>query len=161
MRPFLLVTPLALTALGGCRDVTAPAGANHAAPISFVSPLALSTTVSSSTLAPGAIVTMTITITNVSNKTLTVRTTACSSRFVISTHDGKTVDRGNPVCTAMLGIATLAPGESVSVTESWDGLELVGGDAVTRVPAGEYFIRGSDFNGPVRSNAVAELTVLP
>jgi hypothetical protein len=105
MRPFLLVTSLALTALGGCRDVTAPAGANHAAPISFVSPLALSTTVSSSTLAPGAIVTMTITITNVSNKTLTVRTTACSSRFVISTHDGKTVDRGNPVCTAILGIA--------------------------------------------------------
>jgi hypothetical protein len=161
MRPLLLVTLLALTALGGCSDVTAPVGVNHAAPISFGSPLALSTSLSSSTLAPGATVTMTITITNVSNRTFTASTTACSSRFVISTRDGRTVDRGNPLCTAALGIATLAPGKSVSLTESWDGLELVGGDAVTHVPSGDYFIRGSNFNGPVRSNAAAELTVLP
>lgn len=104
---------------------------------------------------------MTLTITNVSNKSVTATTNTCPSRFAISTRDGQIVDRGNPICTLMLSTATLAPGESVSLTESWDGMELVGRDAVTRAPAGEYVIRGSEFGGPVGSNAAAELTILP
>ena len=161
MRPFALVTLLLVGALASCRDATAPIDQFHPASIGVLEPLSLTTTVSPAELAPGDSITMTITITNVSNSTVNAVTTACASRFVITGPTGDPVDRGNPICTLELGIKALAPGQSVSLTEHWDGMELVGGDVVARAPAGQYIVRGNGFTGRVRSNTPAVLTVLP
>jgi hypothetical protein len=161
MRTIALTALLSLTALLGCRDSTAPIRDSNAAPIDFMSPIALRTSVSSPVLTPGNSVMVTVTVTNTSNATVNVNAGDCPWRYVIETVDGHALNRGNPICSSALLVHVLGPGESVTFSTPWDGIVLVGEDVVGRVPAGDYLLRGSTTNGAVRSNPAVKLTVLP
>ncbi len=170
-----LVALLAVIALVGCDDITAPDIVSSPAPASATSPIALTTSVSSSVLAPGDSVTITITVTNVADTTVTIGWGLCSSLFVVSTRSGRAVgpDVAGLVCPPVLFTATLAPNESMSLPATWSGMlsgavsaqetwyGILNGGMRGRIPAGNYLVRGGAAFGPVRSNAAAELTVLP
>jgi hypothetical protein len=161
MRQVPLIALLSLTVLAGCRNATEPLGDSNAAPIDILSPLTLTTSVSSATLAPGGTVTVTVKLTNVSSAPVNVNANDCPRRFVVDTRDGHSALSNSEICSLALMLRTMAPGESISFTESWDGMTLVGDDALGRVPPGRYVVRGSSSNGAVRMNAGAELTILP
>jgi len=156
-----LVALLAVIALMGCDDITAPKIGSAPAPISAASPIALATSVTPATLAPGESVTITITLTNLADTSVTLASGMCTSPFVVSTRSGRAVgpDYSSEVCPAVLITRTMAPHQSVSIPVTWDG--LLYGDGHPRIAAGDYLVRGSTQFGPVRSNAAAELTVLP
>jgi hypothetical protein len=155
------VALLALVPLVGCSDVTGPDIGSAPAPISAASPIALTTRLSSAILAPGDSVTITVTLTNLADTAVTMASGDCTSPFVVSTLSGRAVgpDVAAEVCPAVLIERTLAPSQSVSVPYTWDG--TLNGVERTRIRAGEYLVRGSTQFGPVRSNAPAELTILP
>lgn len=155
------VTLLALGTLVGCSDVTGPDIGSAPAAISAASPIALTTSLSSAVLAPGDSVTITVTLTNLADTTVTLASGECTSPFVVSTLSGRAIgpDVATEVCPAVLIVRTLAPNQSVSVPYTWDG--TLNGTDRTRIRAGEYLVRGSTQFGPVRSNAAAELTILP
>lgn len=160
MRTATVIAVLSFTALAGCRDTTGPA---DLAPIRILSPLALSTTLSSATMAPGGSLTITTTVTNVSNTTVTLTDYACNTRFVLSLPNGITITpyRNVAGCDAVLDVRTLAPHASASFSQAWDGSVLLSGDTIGPAPAGQYAVLGNGVYGPVRSNLAAKLTVLP
>lgn len=161
MRTAHLIALLGLTTLFGCRDTTAPTGDSNAAPIDFMSQLTLSTTLSSSVLTTGTPITVTVTLRNVSKTTAHIEASGCPSRFVVDSRDGHAVAPGGEVCT-LVGIERdLAPGESISFSQDWSGMSVVGGDGLVTVPAGEYIVLGSSRNGAVRSNPGVKLTIVP
>ena len=156
-----LVALFAVIVLVGCHDITGPKIGSSPAPISATSPIALATSVTPATLAPGESVTITITISNLTDTTVTLASGICTSPFVVSTRSGRAMgpDESTQICPPALILRTLAPSQSVSVPVTWDG--LLNGAERTRIAAGDYLVRGSTQFGPVRSNAAAELRVLP
>ena len=158
-----LITLLAAIAVAGCTDVTGPDIASSPAPISAASPIALTTSVSPTTLAPGDSVTITVTLTNLSDTTVTLAAGGCTLPFVVSTELGRNAgpDVTGLVCPAVLIVITLEPKQSKSIPQTWDGMLVGQSGERTRLPAGNYEVRGSAEYGAVRSNPAAQLTVLP
>ena len=158
-----LTVLVALIALAGCRDLTGPSVHSTPAPINPTSPIALSTMVSSAELALGDSVMITVTLTNVSDTTVTLNLSACSSPFVVTTRSGRAVgpDVADAVCPAVLIVDRLAPSESVSIPRTWDGTLVPPFNEHQPVFPGDYLVRGSGVYGPVRSNPAVELRILP
>jgi len=123
--------------------------------------VALSTTLSSSVLTTGTPITITVTLRNVSRTTAHIEAGGCPARFVVDTRDGHAVAPGEEICEAVFIPRDLAPGESISFTQDWSGMSVVGDDGLVTVPAGDYIVLGSSKNGAVRSNPGAKLTILP
>jgi hypothetical protein len=158
-----LLTLIALVAVAACNDITAPLIDSAPAPISAASPIALSTTLSSAVLAPGNSVTITVTLTNVADTAVTMQLGTCSSPFVVSTRLGRAVgpDSRELACPGVLRIVTLAPNESASFPQTWDGFVLSADNPPKRVSSGDYVVRGSNAYGAVRSNPAVALRILP
>ena len=161
MRLVSLIAILSLVALAGCRDATSPTDSEHVAPLGILSPLALSTTLSSPTLNPGGSIAITITVTNISDAGVTLTDYACNTRFVLRARSGITVVpyRELALCDAVLDVRTLAPHASVSFTQAWDGRVLLNDGTLGQVPGGRYTVFANGIFGSVRSNVGAQLAI--
>jgi hypothetical protein len=90
-------------------------------------------------------VTLTVTTTNRTSRTLEVTAQGgCMLPFIVRTTTGEVVGPPLPICAAVAyPPRPLAPGESMTLTASWSG-ERSGASAFSDqlVPAGEYELRG-------------------
>jgi hypothetical protein len=133
LRPFMLAAVFA----GACGSATDPK-----------SRLRLEVDVQPGVVSAGAPVTVTVTVINVSDRSVSVPLGgSCSRHYEVRTTDGKLVPQwmacrseGN----GPLSGTVLAPGAEWRATYQWDG---VGSDPPNLLPAGQYRIHASLFAG--------------
>jgi hypothetical protein len=125
-----LIPILALAAIA-CTDSTGP---NHG--------LEIKAEVAPATMHIGDVATISITMTNRSDKLQTVETNVCGDAFVVKDRQGEVVAPPSEICEMYSSPRTLAPGEQFSYTASWTAQSLGGAGLVPIQTPGTYLVSG-------------------
>lgn len=139
MLPLIVV----LTGLAACGDSAGPIHPPQEAVSVDGDSLRLSLSVEPRTIAPGDTARFEITVRNTSDGTVHLEAGGCPLLYYIENAAGEVVvpEGGDWICTMILQLIDLAPGEARERSETWtgDSCRWVDGERhCTRLPAGEY-----------------------
>lgn len=111
-------------------------------------------TVDRSVLRPGDTAQLTVTATNRGPRTVSINGGACPGAFVVLDANGALAGPGSRMCTLVLIVRELAPGETYTFRDTW-ALDGTGGswNAPRLVPPGVYALRGRVFGEDLRAES--------
>ena len=100
------------------------------------------------------VATVTTTVRNEGIRTLTIETNPCPRRFRVETLSGARVALASQICSAFSRPMSLAPGQSFSFTDRWDGADNTGAHVT-----GTYRVIGQPFfdQGPQSAPVTIQL----
>lgn len=111
-------------------------------------------TVDRTVLRAGETASVAVAATNRGTRSVTINSGGCPAAFVVVQPDGTVAVPGLQICTAILSLRELAPGETYVFRHTWRLDAAVPGETTSQLlPSGSYVLRGVVFGQKLRAES--------